>query len=208
MTGREDIPGSKRLVGYVVPGADEDPAGSLKAFLRKRLPDYMVPAVFVTLDRLPMSANGKLDRRALPAADHCGTVGRAPSSAPEELLCRVFAEVLGLPEVDVDDGFFDLGGHSPLAVRLIGRIRTETGADLTPRQLFETPTGAGAAPLTLGAATAPQNRDRDLAADLRIDPAAAGAAAPAAPLPPSGPAAVLLTGATGFHGANSAPVPH
>uniref|UniRef100_A0AAU1ZUG3 Non-ribosomal peptide synthase/polyketide synthase n=1 Tax=Streptomyces sp. NBC_00093 TaxID=2975649 RepID=A0AAU1ZUG3_9ACTN len=114
----------------------------LREDLKQRLPEYMVPAAFVTLDRLPMNDNGKLDVRALPDAEPAVALGtgRGPRTPQEEVLCRLFAEVLGLPEVGAEDGFFDLGGHSLLATRLISRARTELGAELAIRDLFEAPT--------------------------------------------------------------------
>ncbi|MDX3451771.1 amino acid adenylation domain-containing protein [Streptomyces sp. ME02-8801-2C] len=114
----------------------------LRDDLKQRLPEYMVPAAFVTLDRLPMNDNGKLDVRALPDAEPAVALGtgRGPRTPREEVLCRLFAEVLGLPEVGAEDGFFDLGGHSLLATRLISRARTELGAELAIRDLFEAPT--------------------------------------------------------------------
>ncbi|MEU1192933.1 non-ribosomal peptide synthase/polyketide synthase [Streptomyces sp. NPDC005859] len=116
----------------------------LREDLGRELPDYMVPAAFVTVDGLPMNANGKLDVRALPDAEPAVTLGggRGPRTPREEVLCRLFAEVLGLPEVGAEDNFFDLGGHSLLATRLVSRARTELGAELAIRDLFEAPTPA------------------------------------------------------------------
>ncbi|MEU6173174.1 amino acid adenylation domain-containing protein [Streptantibioticus parmotrematis] len=134
-----------RLVGYAVaadggPGVPDDARQRLAA----RLPAHLVPARVVTLARLPLTANGKLDRAALPspAATGPGGGGRAPRSPQEEILCALFAEVLDLPRVGVDDDFFDLGGHSLLAARLIGRIRDALGVQLGLRALFEAPTVA------------------------------------------------------------------
>ncbi|MET9611042.1 amino acid adenylation domain-containing protein [Streptomyces sp. NPDC006512] len=135
---REDRPGSKLLAGYVVPAADGPAPGSaeLRAHATADLPDYMVPAVFVTLDELPLNTNGKLDRKALPAPDFADRpAGRAPSTPREELLAGLFAEVLGLPAVGVDDSFFTLGGDSITSVQLVGRARL-AGLVLTPREVF------------------------------------------------------------------------
>ncbi|MFI6406277.1 non-ribosomal peptide synthase/polyketide synthase [Streptomyces sp. NPDC050548] len=116
----------------------------LREDLGRELPDYMVPSAFVTVDGLPMNANGKLDVRALPDAEPAVALGggRGPRTPQEEVLCRLFAEVLGLPEVGAEDNFFDLGGHSLLATRLVSRARTELGAELAIRDLFEAPTPA------------------------------------------------------------------
>ncbi|HEY2580013.1 MAG TPA: amino acid adenylation domain-containing protein, partial [Streptosporangiaceae bacterium] len=144
---REDRPGDRRLAGYIAPGPDgePDPAG-VRAALARILPGYMVPAAIVMLPRLPLTANGKLDRSALRAPDYgTGPQGRAPASPREEILCGLFAEVLGLGEAGADGNFFELGGDSLLAVSLISRIRSVLGAELGVRALFGAPTPAGIA---------------------------------------------------------------
>jgi acyl carrier protein len=143
---REDNPGSKRLVAYVVGAAGATPdAGELRAQLAGSLPDYMMPQAFVALERLPLTPNGKLDRRALPAPDLTPAVWHGPRTPQEEILCSLFAEVLGLPRVGIDDNFFALGGHSLLATRLISRIRTSLDVEIAIRALFEAPTVEGLA---------------------------------------------------------------
>ncbi|MFI6320156.1 amino acid adenylation domain-containing protein [Nonomuraea sp. NPDC050556] len=149
---REDQPGDRRLVAYVVPPGETE---ALRARCAELLPEYMVPSAFVPLDTLPLTPNRKLDKRALPAPVYqTDTQGRAPRSAREEILCELFAEALGVPRVTIDDNFFSLGGHSLLAVQLISRIRAAFGVELALRSLFESATvatlvgqlaGAGAA---------------------------------------------------------------
>ncbi|MDI3315859.1 MAG: amino acid adenylation domain-containing protein, partial [Mycobacterium sp.] len=135
---REDHPGDKRLVGYITGGADP---GWVRAALAERLPGYMVPAAVVRVDGLPLTPNGKLDRRALPAPDYGDAGGyRAPTSAVEEILAGIYAQVLGLERVGVEDSFFDLGGDSLSAMRLIAAINTGLDAALPVRAVFEAPT--------------------------------------------------------------------
>ncbi|WP_434096197.1 amino acid adenylation domain-containing protein, partial [Streptosporangium roseum] len=116
---REDRPGDRRLVAYVVGTATPD---ALRAWAREALPDYMVPAAVVVLETLPLTANGKLDRRALPVPEITSS-GREPSTPREALLCALFAEVLGVERVGAEDGFFDLGGDSIIAIQLVARAR-------------------------------------------------------------------------------------
>ncbi|MFG2312765.1 amino acid adenylation domain-containing protein [Streptomyces sp. NPDC048566] len=136
--------GATRLVGYVVP-AGETTVGEIRAFVAERLPEYMVPAALVLLDRLPLMPNGKLDRAALPEPEYGGAPYRAPATPREELLAALFAEVLGVERVGVDDGFFDLGGHSLLATRLISRVRAEAQIEIPIRKIFDLPTVAALA---------------------------------------------------------------
>jgi thioesterase domain-containing protein/acyl carrier protein len=134
---REDRPGDKRLVGYVTGTADPVEA---RAALAERLPAYMVPAAVVALDALPVTVNGKLDTRALPAPDYQGVDRyRAPSTAVEEILAGVYAQVLGLERVGIDDSFFDLGGDSISAMRLIAAVNTALDVHLAVRTVFHAP---------------------------------------------------------------------
>ena len=141
---REDRPGDKRLVGYVTGTAD--PAG-MRAALGERLPAYMVPAAVVVLEALPLTVNGKLDTRALPAPEYTdGDRYRAPATPVEEILAGIYAQVLGVERVGVDDSFFELGGDSLSAMRLVAAVNTGLDAGLSVRAVFEAPTVAGLAP--------------------------------------------------------------
>ncbi|GGR77885.1 hypothetical protein GCM10010252_15670 [Streptomyces aureoverticillatus] len=149
---REDAAGERRLVSYVVaaragapaePAASADPAltGALRDRLAQALPDYMVPSAVVALDALPMTAQGKLDRAALPDPElGAASRGRAPRTLTEGILCGLFADILGAEHVSIDDDFFEIGGHSLLATRLISRARTALGVELPIRALFDAKT--------------------------------------------------------------------
>ncbi|MEU3606816.1 amino acid adenylation domain-containing protein [Streptomyces sp. NPDC035033] len=154
---RRDRLDDDRLVAYVVPaaGAGARPE-ELRAFARDRLPEHMVPSSVVPLDRLPLTPNGKLDRAALPAPGRAAARGpHRPARNPrEQLVCDLFAEVLGTERIGVDDNFFDLGGHSVLATRLTARLRTAYGVELSLRALFEAATPAALARLLDDAAPA------------------------------------------------------
>ncbi|MER0448803.1 amino acid adenylation domain-containing protein [Streptomyces sp. Edi4] len=142
---REDRPGDQRLVAYVKPHARqaELTPRALRSEVAERLPAYMVPSGFVLVDQWPLTPNGKLDHRALPApVQFAAGEYRAPGSPQEDLVCRLFAETLGVERVGVDDGFFELGGHSLLATRLVHRIGQALGRPLELRDIFAAPTPA------------------------------------------------------------------
>jgi amino acid adenylation domain-containing protein len=141
---REDEAGDRRLVAYVVGGAE---AQALRAHLRQGLPEYMVPSVFVALDALPLTANGKLNRKALPAPELASAEGGyvAPRTPMEEVLAGIWAEVLEVDRVGVEESFLELGGHSLLAARVVSRIGEVFDVEMSPWALFEHRTVAGLA---------------------------------------------------------------
>jgi amino acid adenylation domain-containing protein len=136
---REDEPGKQRLVAYVVGDAD---AEALREHLRQSLPEYMVPGAFVALERIPLTPNGKLDRKALPAPELASAEERyvAPRTPVEEVLAEIWAEVLRLERVGVHDSFFDLGGHSLLIMRLLAKIQATFNQEISIRTVFSMPT--------------------------------------------------------------------
>ena len=143
---REDRPGHPRLAGYVT-GTQSDPI-AIKAALRQRLPDYMVPSAIMELRELPLMPNGKLDRRRLPAPEdrtQAGPNGTAPDTATQRMLAALWAEVLGTDRFGIDDSFFDLGGHSLLTTQVVSRLRERHGVDLPLRAMFDHPTIAALA---------------------------------------------------------------
>jgi len=141
---REDRPGDLRMVAYVVAGPTAPDPAALRAALTRILPSHEVPAAVVPLDQLPVTVNGKLDRAALPApeAGASSTADQLGQAPAEQVLCELFAEVLGLPRVAPTDDFFALGGHSLLVTQLIGRVRAVLGAELGIRAVFSEPTPA------------------------------------------------------------------
>ncbi|GAB1327029.1 hypothetical protein ACE1SV_13680 [Streptomyces sennicomposti] len=150
--------GVRRLVAYVVPaGPGGVDAEALLAGLATRLPEYLVPSLVVTLDTLPLTANGKLDRKALPAPEQSADAGRAPVGEREELLCRLFAEVLGVDRVAADRSFFELGGDSIGSIQLISRAR-KAGLRFSPRDVFTHRTVEALAAVAQDAAAAPARR--------------------------------------------------
>ncbi|WP_432150202.1 amino acid adenylation domain-containing protein [Streptomyces sp. bgisy029] len=180
---REDVPGDKRLVGYVVPAPGADPVpGELREHAAATLPVHMVPSAVVVLERLPLTGNGKLDRKALPAPGApVGGGGRAPRTVREEQLCSIFAEVLGLPAAGVEDNFFDLGGHSLLAVRLAGRIKSAFGIEVSIGTVFQAPT-----PAALDAALDVSREEDPLDVLLPLRPARPGDRSPVHCVHPAG----------------------
>ncbi|HEX7242145.1 MAG TPA: phosphopantetheine-binding protein, partial [Longimicrobiaceae bacterium] len=146
---REDVPGQQRLVAYVTGEAGAELTAAelrghlarLRAYLAERLPEYMVPSAFVVLEQLPVTSNGKIDRRALPAPERASEEEYvAPRTAVEELVAEIWAELLRLERVGVTENFFQLGGHSLLATQVVSRLRKTLGIEVPLSAMFEQPT--------------------------------------------------------------------
>lgn len=169
---REDTPGNKRLVAYVVAKREPAPAaGELRSFMGGKLPEYMVPSLFVILESMPLTPNGKVDHQALPSPEQARRDLRgivvAPRTFTEEVLARIWAEVLELEKVGIRDNFFDLGGQSLLATQMMVRLRAVLEVDLTPSHLFEAPTVADLAELVEARLWAARQETTATAADGR-----------------------------------------
>ncbi len=165
VVAREDVPGDKRLVAYFV--AEEPPSDlveQLRRQVRALMPEYMLPSHFLALEAFPLSPNGKIDRKALPAPSGDDAVvvceGVGPRNQTEALLASIWSELLGVAKVGIDDNFFELGGHSLLAIKAMSRVRDAFKVDLPLRRLFEDPTVAGIAAAVMKAkgATSPVQR--------------------------------------------------
>ncbi len=170
---REDQPGVRQLVAYVVPHDDSVvDSEELRRHVAGSLPEYMVPTAFVALPRLPLDPNGKLDRGALPVPEYRPVSGgRAPATETERILCGLFASVLGVTEVGADDSFFDLGGDSIIAIQLVGKAR-RAGLALTPREVFTARTAAQLAALATDVKEDPAVDDVSPVGDLPLLPIA------------------------------------
>ena len=151
MIAKQDAAGDKRLVAYVGHCHHQKPdANELHCHLKNRLPEYMIPSAFVILETLPLMANGKIDRKALPAPTLEGQEPDAPAlprTWQEELLVEIWAEVLKVEHLSIHDNFFELGGHSLLATQVMSRMRDAFNIEIPLRSLFQAPTVAQLAPL-------------------------------------------------------------
>ncbi|HEU0077112.1 MAG TPA: non-ribosomal peptide synthetase, partial [Longimicrobiaceae bacterium] len=167
---RDDGPGGPRLVAYFVAAGDGADAEALRAWLRERLPEHMVPAALVPLDALPITAHGKVDRAALPAPERAAS-GRehvAPRGPVEEVLAGIWAELLGTGRVGVTDDFFEAGGHSLLAAQVISRVRTRLHVEVPLRVLFTTPTVEALAAAAVAAEARPGQTEKVARLLLRV----------------------------------------
>jgi hypothetical protein len=167
----ENTPGEKQLVAYVVKGPKSVlSSDEVRRFLKAKLPDYMVPAIFMFVDALPRTPNGKLDRRALPRPDQSQFDSRryqAPRTEAEEIMVQIWTDVLKIERVGIYDNFFDLGGHSLLATRVISRARAAFHTDLSLRSFFEAPTVAEMVALVIK--NQAQQLDEDYLQDMLVE---------------------------------------
>lgn len=197
VTVREDVPGNPRLVAYIVPTTESFSEPELRAFLQEKVPEYMIPTVWVTIDAIPLNANGKLDRKALPQPERTweeeGYV--EPRTSTEKELAQLFSEVLGLPQVGVQDHLLDRGLHSLLVMRVKKRIRESLGTEVSLRALFESPTVEALARLIDG--TAEEVPALDLKQEVHLDDSIQGSNDQKWNPKPQ---FIFLTGATGFLG--------
>ena len=163
---REDIPGDRRLVAYIVSQQEQPNSSELRSFLQERLPNYMVPSAFVFLDTMPLNPNGKLDRRALPAPDESSIQSATnfvpPSNPTEEILATIWSEVLGIEKLVFTIASCELGGHSLLATTVVSRINQAFAVELTIRHIFETPTIASLS-LAVTQSQSEHTEDEDIA---------------------------------------------
>src|SRR6185369_9935788 len=144
VVAQEGVRGEKRLVAYVLPGA-EVTMSELRSLLKEKLPEYMIPSAFVFVQEWPLTPSGKINRKALPAPEQVSDESKfvAPRTATEEKLAGIWSRLLGMERVSIHDSFFDLGGHSLLATQLMSRVREAFGIELPLRSLFEEPTIEG-----------------------------------------------------------------
>ncbi len=202
VVAREDIPGDRRLVAYVVPHQESTlTINELRNFLKERLPEYMVPSAFIILKELPLSPNGKVNRQALPAPEQVRSlIGFvSPRTPVEEMLAKIWTEILPVEKVGIHDNFFELGGHSLLTTQLLAKVRENFKIDVSLRSFLEIPTIAGLAENIdkVGSSEA-YTTIEDIKAEAVLDPTI---------LPETvgefvtAPSCILLTGATGFLGA-------
>jgi acyl-coenzyme A synthetase/AMP-(fatty) acid ligase/acyl carrier protein len=174
LTAYADTHGDTHLAAYIVPAGEQAPTRSeLHAFLRDKLPEYMVPHLYHFLDRLPLTPQGKVDRRALPRSEgaerELDVAFVGPRNAVEEVLCEIVAEVLRVERVGVNDNFFDLGGHSLLATQLVSRVRKDFQPDLPLRKIFEAPTVAALAALLVANEPSPGQFEKTAETLQRIE---------------------------------------
>lgn len=206
---REDVVGDKRLVAYIVAKLDANLTQTeLRSFVKQHLPEYMLPSAFVLMDSLPLTSNGKVDRRALPAPEQTRpdleVTFVAPRTPVEEMLAEIWANILGLEKVGVHDNFFELGGHSLLIVQLFARLRSAFQVDLPFQTLFDAPTVATFAQrletaLQASSSASIAHPAFDLRTEAVLDSAINCEGKKIEQI--TNPACIFLTGATGFLGA-------